>query len=414
MDRFTKVRRELRRSLPQGQGLPEETFRSRHRAILALIAAHLPVLLVTGVLLGHPVVHAAGHVVPAAALGLLGRVLPGRRAQMLAATTALLTISATLVHMTDGLAEAHFHFFVALTVLAFYEDWAAFGLAVSYVVLHHGLAGAVFPLRVFDHPGAEDGRAAIKWALVHGGFIAAAATANVLLWSSNERSRLRAAMLARSLTPTTLPALRGARAAACHLPGEGDAGGDWLDLVTLPDGRLFVTLGDVIGHGPAVAGCAARLRHTARAYAEDGWNPARILQRLDRMAGDVRATALVALIDLDAETVTYSRAGHLPPVLRLGDGRTRLLEDGGGPMLAGFGLPHFDHTVSFPPGSTLVTCSDGLIERRGQSIDVGLGRLCDAVSCSSGCPDELAATMPAVLDSRASADDVALLAVRAG
>jgi hypothetical protein len=101
-------------------------------------------------------------------------------------------------------------------------------------------------------------------------------------------------------------------------------------------------------------------------------------------------------------------------VLRLEDGRTRLLEDGGGPMLAGFGLPHFDHTVSFPAGSTLVTCSDGLIERRGQSIDVGLGRLRDAVSCSSGCPDELAATMPAVLDSRASADDVALLAVRAG
>ena len=405
--------RALRRALPHGHVLPERSWRTRHRAVVAIVAAHVPLLVAAAILTGHSIGHGALHAVPATVLGLLAARLPGRRGPTAAATLALLTCSATLVHSTDGLTESHFHFFVMMTILAFYEDWTPYGLAVAYVVLHHGIAGVILPdVRVFDHAGATHGFAAAKWVALHVAFIAASAVANLMLWRSNERSRVRAATLARSLAPTDLPELGDARAAAWHLPGDGQAGGDWLDVVTLPDGPILVTLGDVIGHGPSVAGCAARLRYTARAYAEDGWSPSAILRRLDRTTGRIAATALVAIIDPERETLVCARAGHLPPLVRLPDGRTRLLEDAGGPILADLGVEHRETTVPFPAGSTLVTYSDGLVERRGESIDAGLARLHEVVDASTGTPADLTATVPAALRSCASTDDVALVAVQ--
>ncbi len=404
--------RRVRLALPQGHALPDDVWRRRHRGILILVALHLPVLLAVALFEGRGPGHGTLDLVPIAGLGLLATRLPGRRWPTLAASAALLLCSAVLVHLTDGLAEAHFHFFVVLTVLAFYEDWTAYGMALTFVLLHHGLVGTGLPYRVFDHPNAEDGLQALRWAAVHGLFIGSSAAANLLLWRANERSRVRAAVLARSLTPGEVPELSGARAAARHVPSDGDAGGDWLDVVTLPCGRILVTLGDVTGHGPAAAGCSARLRYTARAYAEDGWSPAAVLERLDRCVERVSATALVAVIDTRAETLTLARAGHLPPVLRLPDGSTRILDEGGGPMLANFGLPHSERTVPFPAGATLVTCSDGLVERRGECIDVGLARLRDAVDRSTGVPADLALAVPAALVTGDADDDVALVAVQ--
>jgi len=380
--------------------------------MLVLLAAPLPFLTAVSLLNGHSLLHSVLHPLPVAGLALIAQHGPSRRWSTMAAAAGLLTCSAILVHVTGGLIEAHFHFFVAMTVLALYEDWAAYGLALVYVVLHHGGVGVGLPIRVFDHVGADDGTAAFGWAAVHGAAIFASAAANLLLWRVNEQSRVRAATLARSLTPTDLPEMHGARAAACHVPGDGHAGGDWLDAVTLPDGRILVTLGDVIGSGSATAGCAARLRYTARAYAEDGWSPALVLQRLDRCMTATSATALVAVIDTAAETLTYARAGHLPPVLRLPSGETRLLEGGGGPLLADLGVTHTETVVPFPAGATLVTCSDGMVERRGESIDAGLMRLRDAVALTSGVPADLAIAVPAALDSRATGDDVALVAVQ--
>jgi hypothetical protein len=409
---FDSTYRAARHALPHGHALPDAAWRARHRGLLGVLVAHLPLLAAISMVAGHPPLHSALHVLPIAGMALVAQWLPSRRMASVVVATGLLSCSALLVHITGGLIEAHFHFFVMMTVLAFYEDWAPYGVALVYVLVHHGTAALGLPIAVFNHAGASDGLRAVQWAAIHGAFIFASAVANLMLWRANEMSRVRAATLARSLTPTTLPELRDARAAACHVPGDGHAGGDWLDVVTLPDGRILVTLGDVVGHGPESAGCAARLRYTARAYAEDGWTPARILDRLDRAMTVAKATALVAIIDTDAAELVYARAGHLPPVLRLPCGETRLLEDTGGPVLANLGIQHADRRLPFPAGATLVTCSDGMIERRGESIDTGLARLRDAVGRSSGAPAELAVSLPVTLDTAASGDDVALVAVQ--
>jgi mannitol-specific phosphotransferase system IIBC component len=82
----------------------------------------------------------------------------------------LLTCSALLVHVWDGRTEAHFHFFVMLSALVLYEDWTPYGLALVYVVLHHGVVGVMDPDSVFDHAGAVDDP--WTWAAIHAVFVA--------------------------------------------------------------------------------------------------------------------------------------------------------------------------------------------------------------------------------------------------
>ncbi len=146
----------LLRVLPHGAGPSEEEFASRHRAIVAVIWFHVPVLAAVALLAGARVPHAVLHPLPVVVLAILAGRLGGRRARSTSAAAALLTCSALLVHSLDGLIEAHFHFFVVLTVLAVYEDWSTYGLALGYVVVHHGLATAL-PYRN-RRPGSRRGR----------------------------------------------------------------------------------------------------------------------------------------------------------------------------------------------------------------------------------------------------------------
>ena len=420
----------LRALLPHGHGLPEDLWTSRHTWILRILCAHIPVLIGVGIGYGYGFWHAVQHVVPLLVLVALATLMDSRRATALIATIGLLTCSALLVHLTGGLIEAHFHFFVVMTILAFYEDWAVYGLAVAYVALHHGVAGALLSdeYPVFAHlesPGVSPW----AWATLHAGFILASGVANMLLWRMNENSRALAsreagrraraeavtATLVNSLVPDPLPELAGtATVSATYVPGEGAVGGDFYEVIQLEDGRIGIGLGDVAGHGVRAAALTSKLRHTLRAYAADGLEPACVMDKLERaLGGDGSATCAYLVIDPAAETVTSSLAGHLPPMVRTPDGRVDSLAGGLSVPLAGLGVAHVQETRPLQAGSTLIVYTDGLVERRDESIDAGMRRLRQAVAAIGPDPRDLCRELPLrLLDDSLQVDDMALVALR--
>ncbi|MDP9344639.1 MAG: EAL domain-containing protein, partial [Actinomycetota bacterium] len=108
------------------------------------------------------------------------------RARSVAVVFGLLTASAVLVNDWHGQIEGHFHFFVVIALLALYEDWLPFGLAVGYVVAEHGVLGALSPHSVYSHGGNP-----WVWALVHGLFVLGLVAASVTTWRLNEEMRAR-------------------------------------------------------------------------------------------------------------------------------------------------------------------------------------------------------------------------------
>jgi signal transduction histidine kinase len=180
----TPAIRRVADTLPRGRTLPEAQFAVRHRVILRLLWVHVLLLPAVSLGYGYGAAHAAVEglvIVPFAVLGGIG--LP-RRIRAVIAAMGLLTCSAVLVHITGGLIEAHFHFFVAVTILSLYEDWTVYGLAIAYVLLHHGMAASLLDEPVYNHAGD-----AWRWALVHTGFIGALCVANVAVWRAAERVR---------------------------------------------------------------------------------------------------------------------------------------------------------------------------------------------------------------------------------
>ena len=178
----------IRRALPTGRTLPPEVFAARHRWLLGLLWAHVPGLFAVGMAAGVPVRHSALEAALVAAIAVAGT-LPrlSRRTRATIVSLGLITCSAVLVHLSGGYIEAHFHFFVMIGLLSLYEDWLPFLLAAGYVVLHHGIGGAVSPEAVFNHPDAV--ARPWKWALIHGLFVTGAGVASVLAWRLNEATR---------------------------------------------------------------------------------------------------------------------------------------------------------------------------------------------------------------------------------
>ncbi len=175
---------ELLSRLPRGQTLAEDLWTARHRGIVALLWLHAGALPLVGLAYGDSLEHAWGHGEPLAVCAAAATRLGGRLLRAVVASFGLLSASAMLVHLTGGLTEAHFHFFVMISVVTLYEDWRTFLLAFAYVVAHHGLIGTLMPTAVFDHGDAT--LAPLKWAAIHGGFVLAAGVANVVAWRANE------------------------------------------------------------------------------------------------------------------------------------------------------------------------------------------------------------------------------------
>ena len=175
----------LKHLLPQGQTLPYEAWKGRHRVLLGLLWLNAVGITVFALAQGYSVIHSF---VEGTVLGsfALAAVLVKRRRRVAAALVSLglVTAAALLVHVWGGVIEAHFYFFVVIVVLALYEDWVPFLLAAAYVVLHHGLTGALDPGAVYNHPDAV--AHPWKWAAIHGAFVTAAGIGCVAAWRLNE------------------------------------------------------------------------------------------------------------------------------------------------------------------------------------------------------------------------------------
>ncbi|HYM57235.1 MAG TPA: diguanylate cyclase [Solirubrobacteraceae bacterium] len=116
-----------------------------------------------------------------------GRSQIGQRTRSLACSFGLLTAAAMGVHVSGGVTEAHFSFFVVVVLLTLYEDWTVFVLAVVYTLVHHGVLGMIDPAQVFfTHTGSPWG-----WAAIHAVFVAAGGAAGVVAWRLNEDVRRR-------------------------------------------------------------------------------------------------------------------------------------------------------------------------------------------------------------------------------
>src|SRR5688500_7420301 len=178
----------LRSALPEGRTLPDRVWRRRHHAMLTLLWLHAVGLAIFALAQGFGVLHSIqeGGIVAAIAVA---ATLAGDRKRMAATLVSLglITSSAVLVHIWGGVIEAHFHFFVMIVVLSLYEDWLPFLVAASYVVLHHGLAGALDPHSVYNHADAV--AHPWKWAAIHGLFVTGAGVGAVVAWRLNEDVR---------------------------------------------------------------------------------------------------------------------------------------------------------------------------------------------------------------------------------
>jgi diguanylate cyclase (GGDEF)-like protein/PAS domain S-box-containing protein len=174
--------------LPRGQSLPPENWARRHRAMTLIAAGHVPALFAFGLVTGHTIGASALAVGPIAVFAMLaGRYELGRRMQAAMVCFALLTSSAMLVHLWHGQIEAHFHFFVMVTLLATYEEWFPYLLAFLYVLVHHGVMGALDAGSVYDHTSGHDHP--WRWAAVHALFISALGIVNIVSWRMNEDAR---------------------------------------------------------------------------------------------------------------------------------------------------------------------------------------------------------------------------------
>ncbi|WP_030170035.1 PP2C family protein-serine/threonine phosphatase [Streptomyces sp. NRRL S-813] len=207
-----------------------------------------------------------------------------------------------------------------------------------------------------------------------------------------------------------------------YLPAAGslNVGGDWYDVVNLCSGRFAVAVGDVVGHGLAAATVMGTLRSALSAASRTVHGPAQALEVLGLYArsveGALAATVVQVLVDCHSQLLIYSSAGHPPPVLLHPDGSCELLDQATDPPLGA----RFEHvprpqaTATYTPGDTLILYTDGLIERRGEDIDVGLTRLTSALATCTGMGAEhLADALLARLNLASGArDDIAMVVVR--
>ena len=196
-----------------------------------------------------------------------------------------------------------------------------------------------------------------------------------------EREHTTAETLQRSLLPDRLPSVPGIILEARYLPvtRNMEIGGDWYDAFRLPDGRLAVATGDVMGKGLTAAAGMGRVRNALRALALTDPRPAAVLAGLDRLFTatelDEQVTTVAYLV-LDPVTGEglAGNAGHLPPLLLSRDAPPRLdTTEAGTPL--GWACPRQQYVFRLPPGTTAVLYSDGLVENRRRGLDSGLDEL---------------------------------------
>src|SRR3954447_3165588 len=253
---------------------------------------------------------------------------------------------------------------------------------------------------------------------------AALALDNVRLY---QREHTVADTLQRSLLPE-LPEVPGIEAAAHYVSASSaaDVGGDFYDLLHLPDRSIGIAIGDVVGHDVAAAAAMGHLRGVLRACIWDAADPdpGSVLARVDRLVQGLRVASLATMVYARAVRPTtpggpwslpVANAGPPPLLLRDPDGTVRPL-DGVTGLLVGVDATAHRQTLvlEVPPGTTLIAYTDGLIERPGLDLDHGIGLLRDRIAATPADADPRQLCAAAVAGSLDHRDDVALLAVRFG
>jgi serine/threonine-protein kinase RsbW len=208
--------------------------------------------------------------------------------------------------------------------------------------------------------------------------------------------------------------------ATAYRPGTAalEVGGDWYDAFTLPDGRLAIVVGDVVGHGLEAAVAMGQLRGAVRALAPMG-TPRVVLDRLDALVETLpeagMATIAYAELDVSDGTVVFACAGHPPPLLVPGKGAPRLLWDGrSAPLGSCFARERDEAAERLEPGDTLVLYTDGLVERRASGLSERLDLLLDVAARDEGNdpPALVDRILESLLQDEEQEDDVCILAVR--
>jgi serine phosphatase RsbU (regulator of sigma subunit) len=206
---------------------------------------------------------------------------------------------------------------------------------------------------------------------------AAAAIDNAQLHS---QTRDVALQLQRAVLPENLDTVPGWQVAAHYEPGgHAEVGGDFYDAVALPDGRLAVFIGDVMGHGVSAAAAMAQLRASVRAFISVDSAPAALMQHLEQMFQMLSISRLVtlvyAVIDPTTEQLQLVNAGHYPPLVVRHDGEVEFAPTEPRRPLGTDPDTCVPTTFAFGAADTLLLFTDGLVERRNEHIDDGLDRL---------------------------------------
>jgi len=227
--------------------------------------------------------------------------------------------------------------------------------------------------------------------------------------------RAATGLLERSLLPTKLPSCPGLAFATRYVGAEHKTiGGDWYDLFTVASGQLWIVMGDVAGHGLQAAVVMGRIRSALRAYSLLDESPERVLDLVDLKVNHFElgamATVACAVLDPPYETMRIALAGHPPPVIAAPRQPAALAEVEPSPPIGtqfSFGNRR-STTVPLAPDSVVAFYTDGLIERRGESLDVGFSRLRQAMSLG---PAENVARdiMRHVIGNHVPQDDIALV-----
>lgn len=233
-----------------------------------------------------------------------------------------------------------------------------------------------------------------------------------------EREHRIAEVLQRSLLPERLPEVRGMELAARYLPGstEAQVGGDWYEVLELADGQIVMAVGDVVGSGVPAAATMGQFRNSLRALALEGLGVGRVLERLNELALGLEgefATALLMVLEPATGMLRYASAGHPPALVVRKDGATALLADANAtPLGVEPGTAYLEAVYPLDPGDTVLLYTDGLVERRGEPLDVGFERLRATAPGTGDVETLVTRVLEGVAPLEDREDDIAILALR--
>lgn len=267
--------------------------------------------------------------------------------------------------------------------------------------------------------GTQDAPEAKRGVLVFAADVTDQVQAAERLRESERRLHATAVTLQRSLLPQELEQPDDLRVAATYQPGGTDAavGGDWYDVITLGAGRTALVIGDVMGRGVRAAAVMGQLRTAVRAYARLDLPPHEVIQLLDGLASEIDATQIATCVyavhDPSEGRLSYATAGHLPILVRDPEGQVHRTDEPTGPPLGTGGWVHTSGSIPLGPGSMAVLYTDGLVERRGEDIDVGIDSLMSAFAGATGTPQVICDRLLRALGVTSEHDDdVAVLVLQ--